>query len=72
MAEMDRLSKLYSSPQKKPWPSPLPAYIGLGDPIPEIEYLHPEDMDYLSTAPDQVGDEGAPLLTVRVDGADTH
>ncbi len=61
VAEMDRLSKLHSAPQKKPWPSPLPAYIGLGDPIPEIEYLHPEDMDYLSTAPDQIQDEGAPL-----------
>jgi DNA segregation ATPase FtsK/SpoIIIE, S-DNA-T family len=61
VAEMDRLSKLHSQPQKKPWPSPLPAYVGLGDPIPEIEYLHPEDMDYLTNAPDQNPEEGAPL-----------
>jgi DNA segregation ATPase FtsK/SpoIIIE, S-DNA-T family len=60
VAEMDRLSKLHSSPQKKPWPSPLPNYIGLGDPIPEIEYLHPEDIDYLTTHPDHT-DEDEPL-----------
>jgi DNA segregation ATPase FtsK/SpoIIIE-like protein len=53
VAEMDRLAKLHTVPQKKPWPSPLPAYIGLADPIPEIEYLNPEDLDYLSSAEGQ-------------------
>lgn len=66
VAEMDRLSKLHSKLQKKPWPSPLPNYIGLGDPIPEIEYLHPEDMDYLSSTPDHLL---APEQPLRINDA---
>jgi len=54
VAEMDRLSQLHSMPQKKPWPSPLPSYIALADPIPEIEYLHPEDIEYLTGEPDHL------------------
>ena len=59
VAEMDRLAKLHTVPQKKPWPSPLPAYIGLANPIPEIEYLYPEDLEFLSASPDYR--EGGPL-----------
>jgi DNA segregation ATPase FtsK/SpoIIIE-like protein len=57
VAEMDRLAKLHTVPQKKPWPSPLPSYIALADPIPEIEYLNPEDIDYLSADPSQSENE---------------
>jgi DNA segregation ATPase FtsK/SpoIIIE, S-DNA-T family len=67
VAEMDRLSKIYSVSQKKPWPSPLPTYIGLADPIPEIEYLHPEDIEYLSTEIDH--EEGDAL---RINAAVHH
>ncbi|MBZ0309644.1 MAG: NACHT domain-containing protein, partial [Anaerolineae bacterium] len=42
--EMERVARVHSIPQKKPWPSPLPEYIGLNDPIPEPEYLHPDDI----------------------------
>lgn len=41
--EMERIARVHSKPQKKPWPSPLRKYIGLNDPIPEPEYLHPDD-----------------------------
>jgi DNA segregation ATPase FtsK/SpoIIIE, S-DNA-T family len=67
VAEMNRLADTHSKLQKKPWPSPLPAYIGLADPIPEVEYLHPEDIEYLSGEPDQTDED-----TLRINAAVHH
>ncbi len=45
--EFNKLAREHSTPQKKPWPSPLPRFLTLGNYLTETEYLQEEHRSIL-------------------------